>query len=98
MSLENNNFRAAFAHPQPAPALYGTSLIKTANQKISFLSIFHALGNKIGACLCLNPESDSKAGWVFAFVLSAYYYGSPLYYPSPCEVNPSRIKLLPLLI
>ncbi|BEU44468.1 DUF1539 domain-containing protein [Chlamydia psittaci] len=71
MSLENNNFRAAFAHPQPAPALHGTSLIKTANQKISFLSIFHALGNKIGACLCLNPESDSKAGWVFAFVLSA---------------------------
>ncbi|EPP37111.1 conserved membrane domain protein, partial [Chlamydia psittaci 84-8471/1] len=51
--------------------MHGTSLIKTANQKISFLSIFHALGNKIGACLCLNPESDSKAGWVFAFVLSA---------------------------
>ncbi|AFS24741.1 DUF1539 domain-containing protein [Chlamydia psittaci] len=70
MSLENNNFRAAFAHPQPASALHGTSLIKTANQKISFLSIFNALGNKIGSCLCLNPESDSKAGWVFAFVLS----------------------------
>ncbi|WP_366223654.1 DUF1539 domain-containing protein [Chlamydia buteonis] len=71
MSLDNNNFRAAFAHPQPSSALLGTSLIKTINQKISFLSIFNALGNKIGSCLCLNPEHDSKAGWVFAFVLSA---------------------------
>ncbi|AFS23059.1 putative membrane domain protein [Chlamydia psittaci VS225] len=39
MSLENNNFRAAFAHPQPAPALHGTSLIKTANQKILSIHI-----------------------------------------------------------
>ncbi|AUS60255.1 membrane protein [Chlamydia abortus] len=71
MSLDNNNFRAAFAYPQPASALHGTSLIKTVNQKISFLSIFNALGNKIGSCLCLHPEPDSKAGWVFTFVLSA---------------------------
>ncbi|CAG9045996.1 hypothetical protein NVRI1_00334 [Chlamydia abortus] len=51
--------------------MHGTSLIKTVNQKISFLSIFNALGNKIGSCLCLHPEPDSKAGWIFTFVLSA---------------------------
>ncbi|EPP31250.1 hypothetical protein CPC197_0994 [Chlamydia psittaci C1/97] len=72
MSLENNNFWAASARSQPASALHGTSLIKTANQKISFLSIFNALRNKISSCLCLNPEPGSnKAGQIFAFILSA---------------------------
>ncbi|MEF9519764.1 DUF1539 domain-containing protein [Chlamydia crocodili] len=71
MSLEHNNFRAAFAPPPPASALHETSLIKTANQKISFRSIFNALSTKLGSCLCLNPELRSGAGWVFIFVLSA---------------------------
>ncbi|SYX09266.1 Domain of Unknown Function (DUF1539) [Chlamydia poikilotherma] len=71
MSLEHNNFRAAFAPPQPASALHETSFIKTANQKISFRSIFNALSTKLGSCLCLNPEFRSGAGWVFTFVLSA---------------------------
>ncbi|QVE49336.1 DUF1539 domain-containing protein [Chlamydia crocodili] len=70
MSLEHNNFRAAFA-PPPASALHETSFIKTANQKISFRSIFNALSTKLGSCLCLNPEFRSGAGWVFTFVLSA---------------------------
>lgn len=69
MSLEHNNFRAAFA--PPASALHGTSFIKTANQKTSFRSIFNALSTRLGSCLCLNPEFRSGAGWGFTFVLSA---------------------------
>ncbi|MEF9497014.1 DUF1539 domain-containing protein [Chlamydia sp. 04-14] len=71
MSLEHNNFRAAFAPPPPASALHETSFIKTANQKISFRSIFNALSTKLGSCLSLNPEFRSGAGWIFTFVLSA---------------------------